>query len=388
MLSERFVAGSALRIRPVLDLGRGVAQLFLFGALPLCYFALFVYVLAGGLHTFDFHTFWRSGYDVLHGHSPYPGSLPAVADRDTFRPFVYPAPAAIVMAPISLIPFPVANVLWAIVGIAAIAGALRLLDVRDWRCYGAAFASAPVWSSLINGAISSVLVLGCAALWRYRSRPWAAAALLAGLIVLKLYLWPLAIWLLATRRFRASLLSVAIAVAVTFGAWAAIGFAGLREYPHLIDRLTTLVGAQSYSPYAFFRALGASDGTGRVAILACGVGLLACVVAHARRSDREGSAFVLAIGASLVLTPIVWPHYFVLMLVPLAIARPRIGYVWAAPMLLWFFTPAWSGGDANRIGIVLAVATGALAWTVFALRPSRPRVATAAAPPLLQFGIK
>ena len=72
--------------------------------------------IATGFHPFDFHTFWWSGHDVAHGHSPYVASLPHVSHRTTFRPFVYPAPAAVAMVPVSLIPYAVANALWFVLG--------------------------------------------------------------------------------------------------------------------------------------------------------------------------------------------------------------------------------------------------------------------------------
>ena len=112
---------------------RESATLFLFGVMPLFYVALFATYLAKGNHPFDFHTFWLAGRDVLHGRSPYPASLPHVAVQDTFRPFVYPAPAAYAFAPFALLPYGVANALFAVAGAAAIIAALWLLDIRDWR---------------------------------------------------------------------------------------------------------------------------------------------------------------------------------------------------------------------------------------------------------------
>ncbi|MDX6506048.1 MAG: alpha,2-mannosyltransferase [Gaiellaceae bacterium] len=347
--------------------------LLLLGALPLAILGLITVKLATGSHTFDFHTFWFSGRDVLHGRSPYPHSLPAIAHRTVFRPFVYPAPAAVAMVPFALIPYGVADLVWLAVGIGAVAGALRLLGVRDWRCYGAAFASVPVCSALGNGAISALLVLGLAALWRYRSRPWAAGALLAALVVFKLYLWPLGIWLLATRRVRATAYSVAIAAVATAAGWAAIGFAGLREYPHLLDRLTLLVGDQGYAPYALFRALGASPGAARLEMLGAGALLVAGMIACALRPGGERAAFALGVAASLSLTPIVWPHYLALVFVPLAVARPRFGLAWALPMTLWFFTGDWSRGVPSVIGGTLAVSAAVLCYAIAGPRARRSR---------------
>src|SRR6478609_7254749 len=139
-------------------------------AVPLSLVLVFGYVLLTGFHPFDFSTFWASGVDVLHGRNPYPSVLPEVAQQRLFRPFVYPAPAAVALAPISLLPLGVASALWGVLSVASLAGALYLLGVRDWRCYGVVFLWPATWSGLTNGTISPELVLGCAALWRFRSR--------------------------------------------------------------------------------------------------------------------------------------------------------------------------------------------------------------------------
>jgi hypothetical protein len=345
------------------------SELVLFGLIPVVFMGAFVLEFALGFHTFDFHTFWRSGRDVLQGQSPYPASLPLVAHQVTFRPFVYPAPAAVLIAPLALVPYAAADIIWWTIGVAAVWLALRLLGVRDWRCYGAAFASMPVFTALGNGSVSALLLLGTAALWRYRSQAWVAAGVLAGLVAAKLFLWPLGVWLLATRRLRACVLSVVIAAAGTVAGWAAIGFAGMREYPHLLDRLTALVAADSYSPYALFRAFGASSGLARLLVFAAGAALLAGVLAIARRPEGDRRAFTLAVAAALVLSPIVWPHYLVLLFVPIALAQPEVGLAWSAPIGLWLVNASWSDGDPRLIAPVLAVTGALLGWCVYASEP-------------------
>src|SRR6266568_8019664 len=84
-------------------------ELFVFAGLPLVCLGLFAHFLVGSAALFDFHTFWQSGRDVLRGHSPYPTHLPSAATRTSFRPFVYPVPAAYVMAPFALLPVAVAQ---------------------------------------------------------------------------------------------------------------------------------------------------------------------------------------------------------------------------------------------------------------------------------------
>jgi hypothetical protein len=347
-------------------------EVVVFVGLALMYLGLFSYFSGRGYEAFDFKTFWQSGRDVLHGHSPYPDVLPTTAHRQTFRPFVYPAPAAVAMVPIALIPFVVANILWAISGAAAIAGSLWLLGVRDWRCYGAVFAWPAVWSSIDNGTISTFLVLGCAALWRYRDRVFVAGILVAALVILKLYLWPLAVWLLVTRRWRASLVSVILAAAGTVVGWAAIGFDGLSRYPQLLGRLTSLVADDSYSPYALFRSFGAGPRLAELLMVACGGLVLVAAVSLARRPGRDAAGFVLTIAASLALTPIVWPHYFALACVAVALAQPALGLAWIAPMAA--LVPAWSNGGPLLIGGASIAYAALFAWSArsLVLRPPAP----------------
>src|SRR5919197_633227 len=302
-------AAVVLRERPPLRLVRAALRgldRLLFGAVPLALAGFFAYAFARGFHTFDFQTFWNSGRAVLHGRSPYPHALPDVADRATFRPFVYPAPAAFLLSPLALIPYAVANAVFAAISAGAVLAALRLLGVEDWRCYGAAFVSLPVFDSIDAGAITPLLVLGAAALWRYRDRPLAAGALVAALVALKVFLWPLALWLLFTRRVRAAVYGVVVGAAVTFGAWAMLGFAGLRAYPHLLDRLTELVAAKSFSLYAFVLSVGASPAVARALMIAAGAALLGGAALVVRRRDGDRRAFTLAFAVAFALSPVVW----------------------------------------------------------------------------------
>jgi Glycosyltransferase family 87 len=354
-------------------------EVVVFFGVGIAFAAMLAYVTSHGYRGYDFQTFWQSGHDVLHGHSPYPRDLPTAAHRVTFRPFVYPAPAAVAMVPFALLPLAVANVLWAIAGAAAVATSLRLLGVRDWRCYGAVFAWPAIWSSIDNGTITPFLILGCAALWRYRDRAVVAGALVAALVLIKLYLWPLAIWLLATKRWRASLGAVVMGAVGAFAGWALIGFDGMTRYPQLLARLTSLVGDESYSPYALFRSLGASAHVAELLILAAGGGALAAAVRFARRSGGDAAGFVLTIAAALVLTPVVWPHYFGLACIAVALARRNLHAAWMAPMFL--FVPAWSYGQPLLIGVELLAFAGVLAWSARSLVLLPPPTAETALAP-------
>jgi len=348
---------------------RDVARVTLFGVLPVALAVAFLALAAHDQFAFDFHQFWQGGRDVVHGVSPYP-ALEAVkaADgpalgpegiQDVFR-FPYPAPAAVAMAPFGLLPFGVAAGLLTVLLAAATGLTLRVLDVLDWRCYGVALASVPVLQSLRLGALTPLLALALALAWRFRDRRWVAASALAAAIVLKLFLWPMLLWLVVTRRARTALATAVVVAGSSVLAWAAIGFAGLRNYPALVSELSAAVQEKGYSLVALGVAAGLPPDVARFAALAGGAVALGVVLLVGRRhGDR--AAFVAAVGASIALTPIVWLHYFMLLFVPIAIARPRFSPLWALPLAFWITPFPESDGQVWRIVLVVGVAVVALA---------------------------
>ena len=167
----------------------------------------------------DFAVFRTAALAVIHGHSPYVTTSVAALSHFDKLPFVYPPAAAILFAPFAAFPPGAGGILMFVTGLAAVVGALRLLRVEDWRCYGVALASAPAINSLGLGALTSFLFLGAAVAWRYRDNPIVTAAATAATALLKLFLWPLAVWLVVTRRLRAAVVCAGIGLILAASAW-------------------------------------------------------------------------------------------------------------------------------------------------------------------------
>ncbi len=87
-----------------------------------------------------------------------------------------------------------------------------------------------------------------------------------------------------------------------------------------------------------------------------GLSLLACVVVLARRGEDERTTFSVALVAALALTPIVWIHYFAFLIVPLALAWPRLSWAWALLWPFWLLPPGHYDGVWK---ILLAIALAA-----------------------------
>ena len=318
-------------------------------------FLLFAVVLAAEAHfrgsLGDWEIFRAAARSAFHGRSPYPvADASALAHNDRF---VYPPITALLVAPPAALPDLAGRVLVMLVALACVLLALRLLGVRDWRCYGLALLTAPVLDTVSLGALSSAMLLGVAAAWRYRDRRYLAAPITALTAVAKLFAWPLFVWLLATRRFRTAVAAAGVAVVLVVGGWAAIGFSGLGSYPHLLRVLSQVEAVQSYSLVGLLRLHGAAA-TALTAMLALAV--IAAVALAARGRDGDRHSLTVAVAGALLATPVLWLHYLVLLFVPIALARPRLSALWFAPLAFWVSPIAHSNGSIWRTCFVLAVA--------------------------------
>jgi hypothetical protein len=322
---------------------------------------------------FDFKQFWQGANDVVHGVSPYPSAAQLDAAREEFGSvsiqedfrFPYPAGAAVLLAPLGALSFGLASAIWGLLLIAAILGAVWLLGVRDWRVLAVVVTAQPVVTSVRLGTLTPVLLLLAAIAWRWRDRRWVAGGAIAVALSLKLFLWPLLVWFVATRRFGAAAIAAAVASIATVGAWAAIGFQGFTMYPELLRRLTHLVETIGLSLVALGDQAGMPIGVARTLPFLVGIPLLVAVFVVARGEDGDRRAFSLAVIAAIAITPIVWLHYFTLLVLPLALARPRLAWLWA---LLWAFWLIPAQGNQGHLWRILLAAAFTAAVAVLCAR--------------------
>lgn len=304
---------------------------------------------------YDFNAAYLPAAEAIRdGRSPYVDPESSVVAEE--RAYVYLPQLAIALVPLTVVPRDVASVLAVLAALGALAGALAAVGVRDVSCYAAAVLWAPTWNALEMANVSALLALAVALAWRWRDRVWQPAVALGLAVSTKLVLWPMLVWMAFTRRLRAAAATVAVGVAAAAVSWAVIGFAGLAEYPELLRRLSEAQSGRSYSFVGLAGALGLSEPWGQVAAVVVGGGLLAACALLARR-EEDLRSLACAIGAALALSPIVWQHYLVLLLVPLAIARPRFSAVWLLPVVLWVSPRAGNGEGVETILPALVAAT-------------------------------
>lgn len=312
-------------------------------------------------HLFDFRVFWEAGHRLLTGARLYPTE--EALNGDTRDYYVYPPVVAFAFAPLAAIPYAVAGVLYAFASVGVVLASLRIVGVRDWRCYAVLPFWMPVLQAVGLGTIAPFLALALAVAWRYRDRRFVGATALGLAIASKLFLWPIVFWLIATRRYRRAVETIGVSAAAIVIPWAMLGFRDLGEYPRLLRLLVHNEMPTSFSPTALAAMLGFAPAA-RVLQLLCVLAVFA--LAHRREGDRR--AFSAAILAAIALSPLVWIHYYLLLIVPIGLAVRRLSAVWLLPVLAFWVWP----DNLSSVWPVLWVSLVMAGVAVLTMRPSRP----------------
>jgi hypothetical protein len=308
-----------------------VAPILFLGALPLA-------VLVGGgyeyNHTGNLATDFRfelypEAVRVLHWSNPFP---PAHSDFAEGPNQVFPIAAALLVAPLTALSAPWAAGMAVVILLALIAATLWVLDVRDWRVYGIVALWGPSLAALQSGNLTIVLALLVALAWRWRERRWAPGVAIGVAVALKLFLWPLLVWLIAIRRYRAA--ASGAAIGVVGGLLLVLPFISIADYARLLNGMGNVFGPRSYNVVGLLQLSHAASMHTAV-LVADFIGLAVLLFAYRRRS------LSLALAASLLLSPIVWTHYFELLIVPVAVRWPRLAPVWFVPLLMLLCPGTW-----------------------------------------------
>lgn len=329
----------------------------LLGVIPVLLVLAFTLGTVHHQPAYDFRAMWQAGHAVAHGHDPYPAvaSIPTGA-KARYDEFIYPAVVAVAMVPFGLMPFAVAAALFVLVLIGSAFATLRLLGVRDWRCYGVAFASVPVLESFRLGTLSPLLALGVAAAWVARDRRWTLPLVVAAVVLAKLFLWPLFVWLIATRRWGAAARAAVLTVGIAALGWAVVGFDTLAPYPALLRKMTEAQLHNTVGVAGLLTALGAGAGAAQVGVLLVAALGSAGIVGTARRNQAPELVFGLTVFVALVASPIAWLNYDAVLLVPVALASRRLSGWWLLLLAFWAAPVPYSGGSMWRIAVPIAVA--------------------------------
>ena len=330
------------------------AELLFLGVIPVVALVLALAAYAGDDRlALDFHhELYRQADAVVHDRDAYESPGADLSDRSNL---LWPMAAVLPVVPLTAVSTDVADWIATVLVLASLVGALWLLEIRDWRIYGVVLLWPATIEAIQTANASLPLTLLVVLMWRYRDRTAIAGVALGYGIAVKLFLWPLAVWLALVGRARAAAIAV-LAAAASLALL--LPFIGVPDYVRLLRKLTETFEHDAYTVFALLADLGVPDTAARVVTVALGLGILA--LAWRRRS------LGLAIAAALCLSPIVWRHFFVLLLVPLALSRPRFDVVWLIPIGLWVGDGTFNGAPWQTACVLGLVA---LTFTLCELHP-------------------
>jgi hypothetical protein len=338
----------------------------------------------------DLHVFLRAGAAVWHGASPYPplGS-PAAHSTSTYY---YPYVTAWVFGPLAALPDAVAVALFTAVSVLAVVWSCRLAGRTGLTDAALVLLAATTLVGFQDGTINGLLLAGMMACWRLRDNPRGAGIAMAALVVAKLFLAPLVIWLLLTRRYRAAAWAGGLSAGLIGSGWL-IDRLGPVGYVRLLHGFSGSVAHRTYSLTAAYQRMGAAATLATVAAAATALAVVGAAWWAAWRGHDERLLYTAGVAVALLATPVVWAHYLLLATAPLLLLDGTTVLLAGYFVLSWFIvTPPNSTGPRSLLGphgldldpavyrtmpLVLTQA-GLAAMVGVAWRRTRPRTAAPA----------
>jgi alpha-1,2-mannosyltransferase len=287
----------------------------------------------------DFDTFWRSARAFWEGRDVYATG----AELENLNPPLWVLLISLLglLEPLVAYRFFVMITLFVTVGyLAWVAGELRLRPA--WAVVGGVMLllSSPMLSTLALGQIYPFLALGLVAAWisDRRGRHTVSGVALGLVVALKPSLVPVLLWPLVRRRWRTVVTAVAAGVVATVIGAVVVGFGATLDWLELLSGSSASAYWDNASlPAAAARLFTDNPYARHVAVLpwtvpvAYALGIAAVAVTAWRvRGGAEVGLWAL-VAASLLVSPIAWHNYLVLLGPGILLILAR---GWVAPAFL------------------------------------------------------
>ncbi len=293
--------------------------------------------IAGPTLGYDFEAYVRAAQRVLDGKPLYD---PTVQVAVGFGVYLYPPPFAIAAIPFTLLPQGTfAQLSWIATQLVVFLVGVAILPVRRdvrWLVVLLAALDWPFLYSIKLGQVGPLLFLLCAIAWRWRARPGVLGTAIAAGTLVKLQPALLFAWALFTGRRRAAAIGVLAVLVLSAGASLFTGLTTWGDYLALVVRVSdpiTTPNSVSAGAIAYQAGWGQSAAT---VVQWSFLALVGGIVIYAWLRADEATSLVVTAVASQIVSPVVWVHYAVLLLLPVALLLDR-GRRWAVliPVAGW-----------------------------------------------------
>lgn len=307
--------------------GVRVGLIALIGAVALAYLSFGILTARETLGC-DFLVYRAAAQDLLAGRPIYDVGI---TETGSCNLYYYPPPFVAVVVPFALLPPLPGILMWIAALTACYAVGCLLMPVRPEVRLAIFLLGAVSWPFIFGvriGQVVPILFLLFAIGWRRLDRPEITGATVALGTLVKLQPAVLLGWLVARRAWR----GVAAAFAVGVAASLAAAVVGLSGWADMVGVLRNLESAIDHPVNLSLGAIGYQHGLGlETAGFLQAVNVVAAlmlVVVWALRGTAE-AGYLVAVVASQVISPIVWAHYSLILLLPVAWLIERRQW-WAA----------------------------------------------------------
>jgi hypothetical protein len=304
--------------------------------------------LPGRWHGRDFSDKYESAWALRNGIDPYPTDLTPIARRLGLETggliHASDTPAFLLcFEPLTLVSPARAFWIWTSINFLALAIAMYLLLVNRrglsartaWLLAGLILMSAPVSLNFYWGQSQLIvlLLMACAMRAMERGRDGAAGLIVAAAALLRAYPVLLVGYFIVRRKWRSVAFATAGIAAGALVTIAALGFAQTLSYVHGASWVTgysmmNRVDNLSLGPFVtrmFWAATGESPGSSaewirRAGVVAADLIVLGITIratlAEANDGDRDWRGYSLWVATAIMLSPVGWHHYLVLLTIP------------------------------------------------------------------------
>ncbi|MDQ6796183.1 MAG: DUF2029 domain-containing protein [Chloroflexota bacterium] len=288
---------------------------------------------AGSSLGYDYAAYVQAGQRILDGRPLYD---PAVDVAGGFAIYLYPPPFALALVPFALLPAAVGPWPWIALLIVAFLAGVALLPVPAavrWLVLLLGGMDWPVLFALKLGQVGPLLFLAFALAWRWLDRPVPFGAAAAAGTIVKLQPALLLGWAALTGRRRAFLVGLGVVVAAALVATVVLGPGVWADYVALLRRVSAPVATpHNFTPGAIAYQLGAGEAAATAIQMTAAVATIVVILAAIRFASAEASLLATIVGSQL-LSPLLWDHYAIVLLLPTAYLLAR-GHFWAAAIPL------------------------------------------------------
>ena len=282
---------------------------------------------------YDFEAYLRAASRVLHGAPLYDLSVNTAGG---FAIFLYPPPFGLAFTPFALTARAIALWQWESLLVASLAVAIAILPVQRrirWILLGLCVINWPVLYSILLGQVGTILLLLFAIGWRWRDKPLALGLSMATGALIKVQPVILLAWAGATGRWRAVAVALGSLVVAALVATVAFGPGVWSDYLALLGRVNSSVTTPNgFSVGAILYQAGVAEGTARTVQTVTTLAVVGVVIVAILRASAEVS-YLTTVVASQVLSPLVWDHYAVVLILPVAWLLEQ-GRWWALGIML------------------------------------------------------